>query len=176
MSNISTDIDECVLPFLPMLYVAWSDAVLSPSELRSIDKVVHGHCCLKPAERKMLKQWLDPKNPPSATQLQNWLTHIRENSDSLRSTQATDKRFSLAELGINLQAQESTDTTSSITKALEEIEEVLGIQGFEATAEMLGNQPHSNNKSASKTKTKESAKSDFSVHGSAALPGSHTGR
>lgn len=141
MNKTTPDIDECVLPFLPMLYVAWSDAVLTPTELRNIDKVVHGQGCLQPAERKMLKQWLDPKNPPSASQLQTWLTHIRENSESLKSAQANDKRYSLAELGIALTGENPSDTTGSIRKALDEIEEALGVQGFEATAEILGSQP-----------------------------------
>lgn len=162
MNTRQTGINECVLPFLPMLYVAWSDAVLTPSELRSIGKAVHGQGCLQPAELKMLKQWLDPKNPPSASQLQNWLTHIRDNSESLRSTQAADKRYSLAELGIALTQQDSADTNGTTRKALDEIEEILGVQSFEATAEILGSQSLNTN-STGKTQTRSPKSTEFNA-------------
>ncbi len=134
------DVNECVLPFLPLLYVAWSDAVLTPTELRNIDEIVHNQGCLQPAERKMLNQWLDPKNPPSASQLQSWLSHMRKNSETIRSTQAENSGFSLAELGLSLATKNSPDTSESVRKALVEIEDIIGIQGLEASAEILGNQ------------------------------------
>lgn len=134
MKFTKLEADNGVLPFLPLLYVAWSDAVLTPSEIRTIEKVVSEQKWLKPSERKMIKQWLNPKNPPSARQLQYWLNYIRSNGDAL----SVDQRYSLAELGIALAGGSSVQNTRSTKKALEQIESVLGVLGEEASAEILG--------------------------------------
>lgn len=162
MKTEPSGVDECVLPFLPMLYVAWSDAVLSPSEIRRIDKVVADSGCLQPPERKKLKQWLDPKNPPSASQVQYWLSHIRNHSDSLNAALAADSKYSLAELGIALSGQNSTVITAPTRQALQDIETILGVQGFEATAEILGAQQTRQPAGKTARKTSRSKKSKTS--------------
>ena len=134
MKKNQLNIDACVLPFLPMLYVAWSDALMTPSELKGIDKILRNSQCLQPAQRKMIKQWLDPQNPPSAAELSSWLSYIRENSAAL----SADQRYSLAELGCTLAGQGSVQATDATRRALDEIEDVLGVLGDEASAEMLG--------------------------------------
>ena len=70
------NIDSCVLPFLPMLYVAWSDEVISPAQIRGIEKVLRTSKCLQPDQRQLIKKWLDPANPPSASDLQSWRSYI----------------------------------------------------------------------------------------------------
>ena len=91
-------VDSCVLPFLPMLYTAWSDEVISPAQIRGIEKVLRSSKCLEPDQRQLVKQWLDPNNPPSPGVLQSWLSYIRENSDKF----ATNKRCTLSDLGASL--------------------------------------------------------------------------
>ena len=39
-------IDSCVLPFLPMLYTAWSSEVVSPQLIRGIEKVLKTSKCM----------------------------------------------------------------------------------------------------------------------------------
>ena len=128
------DIDSCVLPFLPMLYIAWSDEVISPAQIKRIDKVLRTSKCMTADQRKLVKEWLDPANPPSPGVLQSWLSYIRENSDKLSS----DQKCSLAELGASLAAGEALPKNCPTRTALKEIEADFEILGEEATAEMLG--------------------------------------
>ena len=141
------NIDSCVLPFLPMLYVAWSDEVISPAQIRGIEKVLRSSKCLQPDQRKLIKQWLDPANPPSASELQGWLSYIRENSNDL----PMNERCSLAELGASLVEGDALPKNCPTRNALIEIETELGILGEEATAEMLGKQADLSNKSTQQT-------------------------
>ena len=125
------EVDSCVLPFLPMLYTAWSNEVISPTQIRGIEKVLRSSKCMSPEQRKLVKQWLDPANPPSPVVVQSWLSYIRENSD-------IDKRCSMADLGASLAEGDALPKNCATRKALEEIETDLCILGEEATAEMLG--------------------------------------
>ena len=128
------NVDSCVLPFLPMLYVAWSDEVISPAQIRSIEKVLRTSKCLQPDQRQLIQKWLDPENPPSPSELQSWLSYIRENSSEL----PIDERRSLAELGASLADGDTLPDSGPTVNALNEIETELGVLGEEATAEMLG--------------------------------------
>jgi len=128
------DIDSCVLPFLPLLYVAWSDEVITPSQIRGIDKVLRNRKCLKPEQRKLIKEWLDPTNPPSASVIQSWKSYMRENCSDL------DQKCSLADLGASLAGEGVIPRDCSTRQALDEIETGLDILGEEATAEILGTQ------------------------------------
>ena len=125
------EVDSCVLPFLPMLYTAWSNEVISPTQIRGIEKVLRSSKCMSPEQRKLVKQWLDPANPPSPVVVQSWLSYIRENSD-------IDKRCSMADLGASLAEGDALPKNCATRKALEEIETDLCILSEEATAEMLG--------------------------------------
>ena len=125
------EVDSCVLPFLPLLYTAWSNEVISPTQIRGIEKVLRSSKCMSPEQRKLVKQWLDPANPPSPVVVQSWLSYIRENSD-------IDKRCSMADLGASLAEGDALPKNCATRKALEEIETDLCILSEEATAEMLG--------------------------------------
>ena len=125
------EVDTCVLPFLPMLYTAWSNEVISPSQIRRIEKVLRTSKCMSADQRKQVKQWLDPANPPSPAVVQSWLSYIRENTK-------IDKRCSVADLGASLATGDPLPKNCPTRKALEEIETDLCILGEEATAEMLG--------------------------------------
>jgi len=130
------NVDSCVLPFLPMLYVAWSDEVISPAQIRGIEKVLSTSPCLQPDQRQLIHKWLDPENPPSASELQSWLSYIRKNSSEL----SIHERCSLAELGATLVEGDALPDSSPTRNALKEIEAELGVLGEEATAEILGKQ------------------------------------
>ena len=130
------NIDSCVLPFLPMLYVAWSDEVISPVQIRSIEKVLGTSKCLPPDQRQLIEKWLDPANPPSASVLQSWLSYIREH----RSKLSINERCTLAELGASLAEGDALQESGPTFDALNEIETELDVLGEEATAEMLGKQ------------------------------------
>ncbi len=125
--------DPALLPYLPMLYVAWADGDLEPDEIRSICRTLteaqedasrcHDH----------LGSWLDPGNPPSADGLQAILNAIRDRAADLS---AADK-IGLADLGIELARTGGQDVSAAERTALEEIEAALGIAGTEASRVIL---------------------------------------
>src|SRR5687767_3179182 len=76
-----------LLPFLPLVYVAWSDEVLSPDELAGIVERVAHHDWLDDEARALLRRWLDPDAPPSATSLEALRTRIRRLDESSESSE-----------------------------------------------------------------------------------------
>ena len=127
-------LDSCLLPFLPMLYIAWSDEAITPAQIRRIEKVLRNNKCLQPDQRQLIRKWLDPANPPTASELQSWLSYMRDNSSEL----PIDERWSLAQLGASLVDGEALPKGNPTITALKEIEIELDVLGEEATAEMLG--------------------------------------
>ena len=127
-------VDSCVLPFLPMLYTAWSSEVVSPTQIRGIEKVLRTSKCMSADQRKLFKQWLDPANPPAPSVVQSWLSYIRENSVLVSG----NERCSVAELGASLAEGDPLPKNCPTRKALEEIESDFCILSEEAAAEILG--------------------------------------
>ena len=119
-----------LLPFLPMLYVAWADGELETREIESIRSVARAQEFLDASDREALADWLDPENPPSANQLHRLLSTIRH---ATRAMPGSERR-SLAELGAQL-AQADEHTLEGIKGALSELEDALGVPGSELTAQ-----------------------------------------
>ncbi len=127
-----------LLSLLPMLYVAWADGILSPSEAQSIRQRIREQPWLTDGEKNTLDCWLDPQTPPDTRQLQSWLRLIRCASEDVPDS----SRLSLARLGVEIARIGASDgaqrcVTPEACLALEEIEEALGIIGSDATAELL---------------------------------------
>ena len=137
-------VDSCVLPFLPMLYTAWSNEVVSPEQIRRIEMILRTSECMSPDQRKHVKQWLDPANPPSPSVVQGWRSYIREHTD-------IDKRCSIADLGSSLADGDPLPKNCPTRKALDDIETDLCILGEEATAEILGKESTVTKKQKKKT-------------------------
>ena len=123
--------DRPLLPFLPLIYVAWADGELSTSERRSIQDQVTAQGGLDAGCRERLASWLDVNDPPSARELSAILRTIRRASQELPG----DARISLAELGFRLVGSESP-ASSPEKQALEALEEALGVAGAEASREL----------------------------------------
>ncbi len=85
-----------LLVFLPMLYTVWSDSVLTASEIDTIEKALRDQVWMKPEEKKLLLQQIDPAKPPTATQLKSWLAEIQQ----LPLT--SNQPLSLVEIGLQL--------------------------------------------------------------------------
>ena len=69
-----------LVTFLPMLYIAWSDGILTPSEFETIQKTLQVQNWITKHEKEILSKWLDPSVPPSCSQLRSWLKIIRTKS------------------------------------------------------------------------------------------------
>lgn len=116
-----------LLAFLPMLYVAWADTVLTPSEIEAINQKIEQQNWLSNDEKNTLHNWLDPKYPPSDELLKNWMNTIRKAGEKLDKIE----KKSLLDFGLEIA------DLSQEKEALKEIEEVLGIAPITAYSNLL---------------------------------------
>ena len=126
-----------LLIFLPLLYVAWSDSVLTDEEVRSIEQKVLKQDWLTDSEKEFISSRLQPEHPPSPTQLKEWLSVIQHAAPHIPA----NARKSLASLGLEItkvseQSQEQWQNENT-QKALGQIEEALGVITTEAVDDIL---------------------------------------
>ncbi len=117
--------DPQLRPFLPLLWVAWSDGDLEPDELRAICAHVEAMPWLRPAARIALAAWLDPDAPPTAAELRTLLATI----ERVAKTLAPERRRELEALGASLAEASDGEGAAELEKALEELEARLGASG-----------------------------------------------
>ncbi|NJK88697.1 MAG: TerB family tellurite resistance protein [Myxococcales bacterium] len=65
-----------LLPYLPMVYVAWADGDLTHDEIATIRARV-GNAPLSSDDRARLAEWMDPDRPPSASDVFRLLHRIQ---------------------------------------------------------------------------------------------------
>ena len=126
-----------LLIFLPMLYVAWSDSVLSDEEVASIEQKVLKQDWLTDSEKAFVSSRLRPEHPPSPKQLKEWLSVIKRAAPHIPEP----SRKSLASLGLEItrvseQSREQWQSESA-KEALDQIEEALGVITTEALEDLL---------------------------------------
>ncbi len=113
--------------FLPLLYTVWSDAVLTPSEIKTLKALIDGQAWLKKEEKDFLLGQLDPASPPTPDEFKNWLAEIKRSADLV--TPAAD--VMLVDIGINLaQLHGDGSLNPSLAQAKEsmsQIDETLGM-------------------------------------------------
>lgn len=122
-----------LLPFIPMIYVAWADGVLSATEIGEIRERIGRQPFLTVAARRVLDEWLDPGNPPSPALMNALLLTMREIGEKLPAS----ARASLADLGAELARAAGIADTAAVREALAEIEDALGVVGTEALREIF---------------------------------------
>jgi acyl-CoA oxidase len=125
---------SALLPFLPLLYVAWSDGNLDLAELRSICGRVLDVWKMSPEDRERFVRWLDPDQPPTANELDEILALVRQGSAGL----SAEDRRSLTELGLALARVGGGGVSGDEREALEEIERALGGNDSPAARKLLG--------------------------------------
>jgi acyl-CoA oxidase len=118
--------------FIPFIYVAWSDSELSAREIEAFQNSINEHHWLNESDKQFLNALLDPKLPPSADDLKNWLHDIRE------VINAADHFTSLVSIGFALAKAKSADAQlskdlESAKASLEQLEQTLGFISKEAT-------------------------------------------
>lgn len=121
--------------FLPVFYLVWSDAVLTPGEMKAIQDVIQKQKWLTEDEKKFLLQQVDPVSPPSAEELKHWLEEIRKVEVS------PTHQDNLVDIGIRLAGLHSNGSKNDVLKnsaaSLAEIESSLGIISREAAFNFL---------------------------------------
>ncbi len=124
--------DPRLLPYLPMLHIAWADGALSIAEIRTICAQVEadadGYRCAD-----LLTGFLDPEQPPSAQQLQDILHRIRDSATEL----SPEERLDLSQLGQRLLPSDRALSDAEM-RALQQLEAALGVVGPEAARRLLG--------------------------------------
>jgi len=129
--------DRPLLPFLPMVYVAWADGELTSDEIAAISARVEAVPGLDARSRERLARWLDPDSPPAARELAAILRLIQRTAPEL----PPGRRVGLAELGMELAREAGGDgggaAAGEVRRALDELEAVLGVDGAAASREVL---------------------------------------
>ena len=117
--------------FLPLFYTVWSDAILTPSEITTIEGLITSQLWLTKEERIFLLAQLNPSSPPSADELMDWKEVIKQAADQ------TDGK-NLVDIGLKLVSLHNNGIVSEpLTKArptLANIEATLGFISHEAAS------------------------------------------
>ena len=142
MATIATrpaELSPNVITFLPMIYVAWADAVLSPEEITTIRAKIEAQDWISQDEKAYLLQYLQPGHIPDAREMQQWVEWIRQEAAGF----GPDTKRSLVALGQEIASLgNQTPTTlpcnsAEACRALTEIEEALGVIPHEASRDLL---------------------------------------
>lgn len=132
---VRTLADPRLVPFLPMIYLAWADGDLTPEEIDRIcgrmDEVegIDVEC------KTAFKAWLDPLRPPTPSELNRLLDRIRDHAAEIADAGALDVANLSAELARTARADGMLFAAEA--RALAQLDEVLGALGSEATAVLL---------------------------------------
>ncbi len=125
--------DARLLPFLPALYLAWSDGELTRSETVALCRLVDGSAGLDGGCKTLLGDWLDPERPPSATELRALLATIRRVGRELDPEESR----SLSELAAELAAERGRSLSAPERQALLALEAAFGLTGVEVGRGLL---------------------------------------
>lgn len=114
---------------LPLIYVAWSDRVLSPTEVKTLQKQAANLSFLSPLDKSILQKWSNPLRPPSSELFKYWEILLRKEAQDPEQ----DPRSSLVDLGLQMAikaAAQSSDSSvdwkaSSVREELEALENSL---------------------------------------------------
>jgi acyl-CoA oxidase len=119
-----------LLVFIPILYTVWSDAILTPSEVSTLEGLINSQQWLTDPEKKLLLTKLNPATPPTADELISWRTAISQVADSKHTNDT------LVNLGIRMASLKGDGTISEILikaqPSLSKIEATLGLISREA--------------------------------------------
>lgn len=122
-----------LLALLPLLYVAWADTVLTPSEIEIIRSNAFEGDWMNEAERALLQSWLDPKKPPSDEVMRSWSQIIRSAGQQVTAEPVeTAVDYGLALLECQYPEVHSRWSRRSAYQALRGMEASLGILGLDA--------------------------------------------
>lgn len=117
--------------FLPIFYVVWSDAILTPSEVATLHGLINNQQWLTADERKFLLTQIDPSSPPSPDDFKAWLAEIQKVVSG-----SAEERQSLIDIGVKLAALngngKTLDTLQDARQSLQPMEDALGLISSES--------------------------------------------
>ncbi len=124
-----------VRSFIPLLYVAWADGLLSPSEVDIIRDKVQSLQQLTPAERDQILRWADPSEWPDEHTFQAWkslMTEAGKQADFQSVGSIVDLGLSMAQRASVAGNYEGYEETKSVLEALDQALELPGLARFRA--------------------------------------------
>ncbi len=130
-----------LMSILPMIYAAWSDAVLSPSEIKYLQQKVIRLKFLNEKETQLVRQWSNPKAPPSRQLFQHWEKILIQAGKKM----PLKSRKSLVDLGLEMARKSArSDYVSNwkneeLKAALEELEEKLNLVNWDTYKRIFPN-------------------------------------
>jgi acyl-CoA oxidase len=124
--------ERSLQPFLPMIYMAWAGADLTPGEINGLRRKLEGLEKLDDDAQLLLEMWLNPDAPPSAAQLKVLHKRLREKVASLEE----HDKASLADMGMAM-AGESGSVPQEVADVLESIQTSLGAHGHEPVKDLF---------------------------------------
>jgi len=124
-----------ILSVLPIFYVGWSDSVLSPSEMKTIQALIENLPHLTEEDKKLLQSWTDQRNPPSKETFAEWTNVLQQHVSRLDGLE----RKHLFEIGLSMARQASSLSekqmlnSPKVKKAVEEFEQKMGLDNALST-------------------------------------------
>ena len=133
-----------VTSLIPLFYVGWADSVLSPSEIKLIQKKISELPFLDQEDKVTLKDWSNPAKPPSQALFKTWVKLLK---DAAQNSEVSSRQ-SLSELGIEMALKTAhihgkTDVhwhASETRNALDDLEKALGIGSLESYSQIFTTQ------------------------------------
>ncbi|MEM1215174.1 MAG: acyl-CoA dehydrogenase [Bacteroidota bacterium] len=121
---ITTAFSPGLRALLPMIYAAWSDRVLIPSEVRTLQQRADQLGFLTDDDKRHLLRWSHPAHPPRRELFKYWEIICHQAAQQL-----PEDRYTLTDLGIHL-ATKDADSFAQFAadhgEALRELEAALG--------------------------------------------------
>ncbi len=127
-----------ILSIIPILYVGWSDSILSPSEIRLVNNQIQNLSFLTESDRVYIKKYTDPLNPPTEAVFRDWINAMKEASHKLPKNKVKSLislGLEMAKSSIGFKSEELWDAIAT-KESLMEVQEALGVQ-FEDSERML---------------------------------------
>jgi len=136
MKANSSPLSKDVLSLLPLIYVGWSDSVLSPSEMKMIQDKISSMEHLNEDDKNYLLRWVDPLSPPTASDFKFWASEIRAAATGMNA----ETKRSLVGLGVQIATKENGTDTAVLGKAEETRQALLDLRdalGLTAASDVL---------------------------------------
>ena len=148
MSHSKNDIiyTPGVISFIPLLYVAWADGLLSPSEVDLIHAEVKALKTLSSKEKEIISNWADPSSWPDSKTFREWKRLIKE---AIPEGLDMDSFQTIADLGIRMAVRadkigkEEEWMVSETRKALLFLAGEIGVPGLRKFKEWEDDRPKS---------------------------------
>ncbi|GJM33991.1 MAG: acyl-CoA oxidase [Saprospiraceae bacterium] len=100
--NANTQVHSVYSPgiraLLPLLYAAWSDRVLTPTEVNALRQKAGKLTFLSSDDKKMLLGWSNPMHPPPRQLFKFWEIELREAANLL----GDNAKYTLVDLGLKM--------------------------------------------------------------------------